>query len=149
MARRRSFGGSPDGQTTAERTETAQLRKLDYVCRKLRLRPGERFLDIGSGWGGLIMHAAQHYGVEALGIVDRNSVAGMVRAWEAAKTTGLRLVAGCRLDLVSGESLLVYPQDRAAWSRLTRLLTAGRPQLRVDEKWLGKSECRIRHAGRC
>jgi error-prone DNA polymerase len=86
---------------------------------------------------------AANLGIEALGIVDRNSVAGMVRAWEAAKTTGLRLVAGCRLDLVSGESLLVYPQDRAAWSRLTRLLTAGRPQLRVDEKWLGKSECRI------
>ncbi|MGE5721213.1 MAG: PHP domain-containing protein, partial [Sphingomonadales bacterium] len=87
--------------------------------------------------------AAAHLGVEALGVVDRNSVAGMVRAWEAAKATGVRLVPGCRLDLVSGESLLVYPQDRPAWSRLTRLLTGGRPQQRVDEKWLGKSECRI------
>jgi len=87
--------------------------------------------------------AAAHLGVDALGIVDRNSVAGMVRAWEAAKTTGVRLVPGCRLDLVSGESLLVYPQDRPAWSRLTRLLTAGRPQQRVEEKWLGKSECRL------
>jgi len=51
-----------------EDLETAQVRKLDYICRKLRLRPGERLLDIGCGWGGLIMHAAAHYGVEALGI---------------------------------------------------------------------------------
>lgn len=48
--------------------ETAQERKLDYICRKLRLRPGERLLDIGCGWGGLLIYAAQHYGVEADGI---------------------------------------------------------------------------------
>jgi cyclopropane-fatty-acyl-phospholipid synthase len=48
--------------------DEAQARKLDYVCRKLRMRAGERLLDIGCGWGGLIIHAAQHYDVEALGI---------------------------------------------------------------------------------
>jgi cyclopropane-fatty-acyl-phospholipid synthase len=47
---------------------TAQLQKLDYICRKLRLKPGERYLDIGCGWGGLILHAARHYGVHALGV---------------------------------------------------------------------------------
>jgi cyclopropane-fatty-acyl-phospholipid synthase len=51
-----------------EGLDAAQARKLDYLCRKLRLRPGERLLDIGCGWGGLIMHAARKYGVEALGI---------------------------------------------------------------------------------
>jgi cyclopropane-fatty-acyl-phospholipid synthase len=51
-----------------EDIHTAQKRKLDYICRKLRLKPGERLLDIGCGWGGLVMHAAKHYGVEALGI---------------------------------------------------------------------------------
>jgi len=48
--------------------EAAQERKIDYLCRKLRLKEGERLLDIGCGWGGLILHAACHYGVHALGI---------------------------------------------------------------------------------
>ncbi len=48
--------------------DTAQERKLDYICRKLRLRPGQRLLDIGCGWGGLVIYAAQHYGVDATGI---------------------------------------------------------------------------------
>jgi cyclopropane-fatty-acyl-phospholipid synthase len=46
----------------------AQEAKLDLVCRKLLLREGERFLDIGAGWGGLLLWAAQHYGVRATGI---------------------------------------------------------------------------------
>lgn len=48
--------------------DTAQLNKLDYLCRKLRLKRGDRLLDIGCGWGGLILHAAQNYGVVAHGI---------------------------------------------------------------------------------
>ena len=48
--------------------EQAQWAKLDHICRKLRLAPDERFLDIGCGWGALAIHAAQHYGVQAHGI---------------------------------------------------------------------------------
>jgi cyclopropane-fatty-acyl-phospholipid synthase len=48
--------------------EEAQLAKLDMICRKLRLAPGERFLDIGCGWGGLVCHAAQNFGVVAHGV---------------------------------------------------------------------------------
>ena len=48
--------------------ETAQAQKLDHICRKLRLQPGERFLDIGCGWGALVIWAAKHYGVHAHGI---------------------------------------------------------------------------------
>jgi len=48
--------------------DTGQERKLDYICRKLRLRPGQRLLDVGWGWGGLVIHAAQHYGMDATGI---------------------------------------------------------------------------------
>ena len=47
---------------------TAQGQKLDYICRKLRLQAGERLLDFGCGWGGLIIHAARNYGVHATGI---------------------------------------------------------------------------------
>jgi cyclopropane-fatty-acyl-phospholipid synthase len=46
----------------------AQRDKLDMICRKLRLKPGDRFLDIGCGWGALVCHAAQNYGVEAHGV---------------------------------------------------------------------------------
>jgi cyclopropane-fatty-acyl-phospholipid synthase len=48
--------------------EAAQLQKLDHICRKLRLSPGEKFLDIGCGWGALVMRAAEKYGVDATGI---------------------------------------------------------------------------------
>jgi error-prone DNA polymerase len=73
-------------------------------------------------------------GIEALGIVDRNSLAGVVRAHEAAKTTGVRLVVGCRLDLSENTSVLVYPTDRPAYARLCRLLSLG-------NKRAGKGKC--------
>jgi cyclopropane-fatty-acyl-phospholipid synthase len=67
--------------------DAAQEAKLDHICRKLDLKPGERFLDIGCGWGGLILHAAQRYGVHAVGVtlsVDQHTYAS-------------RLVAECGL----------------------------------------------------
>jgi cyclopropane-fatty-acyl-phospholipid synthase len=55
----------PDWDATLE---VAQINKLDLICRKLRLKPGERMLDIGCGWGGLLCHAVQSYGVEGHGV---------------------------------------------------------------------------------
>lgn len=52
----------------AESLDAAQQNKLDLICRKLELQPGERLLDIGCGWGSLARYAAEHYGVEVLGI---------------------------------------------------------------------------------
>ncbi|MGO8904472.1 MAG: class I SAM-dependent methyltransferase [Solirubrobacteraceae bacterium] len=48
--------------------QEAQREKFDLICRKLDLKPGERLLDVGAGWGGLVRHAAEHYGVRALGV---------------------------------------------------------------------------------
>jgi error-prone DNA polymerase len=64
--------------------------------------------------------------IPALGIVDRNSVAGIVRAWDAQKATGVRAIVGCRLDLTDRTALLVYPTDRTAYGRLCRLLSIGK-----------------------
>jgi cyclopropane-fatty-acyl-phospholipid synthase len=55
-------------QTPEVSLDHAQEDKLNYICRKLRLKPGQRLLDIGCGWGGLALHAARHYGVDVTGI---------------------------------------------------------------------------------
>ena len=55
-------------RTGQETLEQAQTGKLDLICRKLRLKPGQRLLDVGCGWGGLVIHAARHYGVRAVGV---------------------------------------------------------------------------------
>ncbi len=71
--------------TGVEDIDTAQALKLDYLCRKLRLKPGERLLDIGCGWGGLAIHAAQHYGVSTLGVTlsQQQQTLGMQRIVDA------------------------------------------------------------------
>lgn len=51
-----------------EPLETAQQRKLDLICRKMELQPGQRLLDVGCGWGSLVRHAAANYGVTAVGV---------------------------------------------------------------------------------
>jgi cyclopropane-fatty-acyl-phospholipid synthase len=66
-------------KTPDETLDDAQIAKLDLICRKLRLQPGERLLDIGCGWGGLIMHAAKHYGVDATGITLSENQAAFAR----------------------------------------------------------------------
>jgi cyclopropane-fatty-acyl-phospholipid synthase len=67
----------------------AQEAKLDHICRKLMLAPGQRFLDIGAGWGGLLLWAAEHYGVQATGItLSRNQHAYVQRLIESKGLQG-------------------------------------------------------------
>src|SRR6202034_413697 len=83
-----------------------------------------------------LFSAAAVLGIKALAITDRNSLAGIVRAHEAAKVTGVRLIVGCRLILADGTDLLVYPTDRLAYSRLCRLLSTGKSRA-------GKAKCEL------
>jgi len=67
-------------KAASDTLDQAQAQKLDHICRKLMLKPGESLLDIGCGWGGLIFWAAQHYGVEAIGITLSQNQFDHVRA---------------------------------------------------------------------
>lgn len=89
----------------------AQEAKLDHICRKLQLQPGERFLDIGAGWGGLLLWAAEHYGVDATGItLSRNQHAHVQRLIDAR---GLQ--DRVRIELVDYRELQVsQPFDKIA-----------------------------------
>ncbi len=80
---------------------TAQRNKLDYICRKLRLQPGDRLLDIGCGWGGLVMHAAQNYGVHAAGITL--SAAQTIFAQKRIAEEGLR--DSCKVQMTDFRDL--------------------------------------------
>jgi cyclopropane-fatty-acyl-phospholipid synthase len=81
--------------TGTEDLDAAQEAKLDYICRKLRLRPGERLLDIGCGWGGLVQLAAERYGVEALGVTLSEPQAALARERIAAAGLADR----CRVEV--------------------------------------------------
>ena len=79
---------------------------------------------------------AANIGLAAIAITDRNTLAGVVRAHLAARETGIRLVVGARLDFTDAQSLLCLPTDRAAYGRLSRLITLGRRRA-------PKGECHI------
>ncbi len=83
-----------------------------------------------------LMACAAVLGMRALAVTDRNSLAGIVRAHQRARDVGIRLIVGCRLDLASGPSVLVYPTSRTGYSRLTRLLSVGKGRA-------GKGKCEL------
>jgi error-prone DNA polymerase len=88
----------------------------------------------GASHAGELVDRAVALGLPAIGIADRNSVAGVVRAHAAAGAAGLRLLAGARLEFRDGTpGLLCYPVDRAAWGRLTRLLSLGKSRVAKGE----------------
>ena len=82
-------------ETGTEDIDRAQEAKLEHVCRKLRLRPGERLLDIGCGWGGMALYAAERYGVEVLGITLNEPQADLARERIAAAGLADR----CRVEV--------------------------------------------------
>jgi cyclopropane-fatty-acyl-phospholipid synthase len=81
--------------------DKAQEQKLDHICKKLVLKPGEKMLDIGCGWGALITWAAKHYGVEALGI----TFSEQQHAYAKEKIKRLGLEDTCRVELLDYRDL--------------------------------------------
>ena len=116
-----------------ETLDGAQAAKLDLICRKLRLRPGERLLDVGSGWGGLAIYAAQHYGVQVLGVTlsERQLAEARARAQDAGLQAQVRFelldyrdLTG-EFDKVSSVGMAEHVGDlqqeayfRSIWARL-------------------------------
>ena len=70
-----------------------------------------------------LMATARLQGHAALAVTDRNTLSGIARSHQRAREAGVRLVVGCRLELTDGVSVLAYPENKAGWSRLCRLLT--------------------------
>ncbi len=93
--------------------ETAQANKLDYLCRKLQLKAGERLLDIGCGWGGLITHAARNYGVHAVGI----TLSQRQFEWTQNRIQKLGLSRQCEVRLLDYRDLA----EPAAYDKLASI----------------------------
>lgn len=82
-------------ETPLDDIDTAQERKLDYICRKLRLKAGEKLLDIGCGWGGLMMFAAERYGVDVTGVTLSSEQAALA----TARINEAGLAERCKVEL--------------------------------------------------
>ena len=96
-----------------------------------------------------LVAAAAAQELDAIGVADRNTMAGVVRAHAAAKKAGIRLVVGTRLVLQDGFEAIAYPQDRAAYGRLVRLLTLGNRRARKGECHLGMADILAHGEGQC
>ncbi|HEV7929565.1 MAG TPA: PHP domain-containing protein, partial [Nitrosospira sp.] len=87
-----------------------------------------------------LVDMAADLGYDAIGIADHNTFAGLVRAYVVAKDRGIRLIPGCRIDLLDGPSLLAYPKDKEAYARLSALLTLGNLRAEKEKCYLYKKD---------
>ncbi len=137
----------PDQPLTPDRRTLARFSDKEFVGN-----PRAQFVELGitscfsflrgaSDAVDLVLTAfAQGY--DAIGIADRNTLAGVVRIHTEAKTARMRPVIGCRIVTVEGWHFLAYPTDRAAYGRLTSLLSRGKMQT-LEGKWQDKGETHI------
>ncbi len=94
----------------------------------------------GGSHGEELVETAAALGMAAVAVTDRNTLAGVVRAHVAAKQVGIPLLVGARLDLTDGASRLVFPVDRTAYGRLSRLISLGRRRAPKGECWLERAD---------
>ena len=110
---------------------------MNYV--ELQVTSNFSFRRGGSHPEELVDQAAD-LGYDAIAITDRNTFAGIVRAYVIAKERGIRFVPACRIDLLDGASLLAYPTDKAAYARLSALLTRGNLRAEKEKCFLYKKD---------
>src|SRR4030088_1163600 len=91
----------------------------------------------GAAHPGEMVACADELGLAAIGIADRNSFAGVVRAYDEAKKRSIKLLVGTRLVTTDGFEVIAYPTDRDAYGRLCRLLTQGNRKAKKGECHLG------------
>ena len=102
---------------------------------ELHCKTNFSFLE-GASFADELVEQAAFLKLEALGVTDRNSLCGIVRAHTAAKEAKLKLLVGAEINAQSGgetDTLLIYPTDRAAYGRLSRLITVGRRRAEKGE----------------
>ncbi len=100
-----AYFGSPE-----DTLDQAQTRKLDLVCKKLELKPGDRLLDVGCGWGSLLIYAAHHYGVQAVGVTISEEQAELAR--ERIRQAGMQ--DSCEVRLQDYREIDDGPYDKIA-----------------------------------
>jgi error-prone DNA polymerase len=110
---------------------------MSYV--ELQVTSNFSFRRGGSHPEELVDQAAD-LGYHAIGITDRNTFAGVVRAYQVAKDRNIRLIPGVRLDLLDGPSLLAYPTDKEAYGRLSALLTLGNLRAEKEKCFISKKD---------
>jgi len=140
-----------DDDTTT--LEDAQANKHELICRKLDLRPGMRLLDVGCGWGGMLLHAAEHHGVQAVGVTLSRPQAELARKRVAERGLGDRIdvrfadfrdVDDGPYDAISSIGMF----EHVGLSELDAYFTRCRALLRPQGRLLNHGISRPHHAGK-
>ncbi|HEY3673079.1 MAG TPA: cyclopropane-fatty-acyl-phospholipid synthase family protein [Acidimicrobiia bacterium] len=139
-----------DGATTLE---DAQANKYELICRKLGLEPGMRLLDVGCGWGGMLLHAAEHHGVEAVGVTLSRPQADLARKRVAEQGLSDRIdvrfadfrdVTDGPYDAISSIGMF----EHVGLSELDAYFERCRALLRAEGRLLNHGISRPHHAGK-
>ncbi len=135
-------------ESATDSLEQAQTNKMELICRKLDLQPGQRLLDVGCGWGSLLLHAAEHYGVRGVGITLSKEQAAL--ATERVAAAGLservdirvqdyRDVPDAPFDAVSSVGMFEHVGAAQMATYLKRLHSLVRPGGRVLNHQIGRA----------